>query len=351
MSQSVHLPAERIVATVAELVAITPDELKSSRHRRSVECARAAAAHLLRTHCGLSRAEIAQRLGRSTQTISDLTTRARQSLRTRGAIAELVVAAHQALNLDGAEPETAPAFPTDSEDGSTRLPRALRPPCPIPGLRAWRRLGRRTQQQLARDAGISRETLIRLEAARAALPHILDRLADALCIAPEVLIVGPGQINEETSVQMTFPVRHVGYWRQLARLSQAKLAARVGIARETLLRIENGRPARRQVVIRIANALVLAPSVLIGETDLDETDSAAYRCCSDCGALRPLIGFVRIKGYQRFLPPVSYMSCQTSSGAVPFRSERAGAPEGTCPRISGAVPVSEIGTVGRIRRR
>ena len=304
MDRSVHPLPERIVATVAQLAAITPDVLKSSTQSRSVGCARAAAAHLLRTHCGFSQAEIAQRVGRSTQTISDLTTRARQSLRTGGAIAELVVTAQQVLNLGVVQTEAGLLAATVADQVSTPTARTLKRPRPIPALRGWRRLARRTQQQLARDSGIARETLIRLEAGRPAMPHVVDQLADALGVTLEELLSGPDHTVEDAPVRTTFPLHNLVFWRELARLSRKQLAVRAGVASETLPRIENGRPARRDVVMRIADALCLAPSVLAGDRELDEPDGA-YLCCTDCGALRPVTGFVRIKGTNGF-----YLRCR-----------------------------------------
>ena len=57
-----------------------------------------------------------------------------------------------------------------------------------------------------------------------------------------------------TGVALPMPrsarVIHLYYWRTLARLTQPQLAARAGIARETIARIENGRPALWTVVLR-----------------------------------------------------------------------------------------------------
>jgi transcriptional regulator with XRE-family HTH domain len=90
-------------------------------------------------------------------------------------------------------------------------------------------------------------------------------------------------------------MRDLASWRGIARLTQGQLATRLGIARETLNRIERGRPTRTNIVQAIADALVLAPSVLIGYRDLDE-DASSYRVCRDCNGRRPRRGFVRVKG-------------------------------------------------------
>lgn len=216
----------------------------------------------------------------------------------------MVVTAQQVLNLGVVQTEVGLPAATVAERGSTPAFRALQRPRPIPTLRGWRSLARRTQEQLARDAGIARETLIRLEAGRPAMPRVVDQLADALGVTVEELLSGSDHTVEDAPVRTTFPLHNVVFWREFARLSRKQLAVRAGIASETLLRIENARPARRDVVMRIAEALCLAPSVLTGDRELDEPDSA-YRCCTDCGGLRPVTGFVRIKGTNGF-----YLRCR-----------------------------------------
>jgi hypothetical protein len=78
-------------------------------------------------------------------------------------------------------------------------------------------------------------------------------------------------------------------------LTQAELAGRIGVARETISRCETGRAVHPAMVRGIADALLLAPSVLIGSTDLD-APADAYRTCRRCGARRPQHGFLREKG-------------------------------------------------------
>jgi hypothetical protein len=153
------------MATVAEVAGIAPDVLRSSTQRRSVGRARMVAAHLLRTHCRLRRAEIGCILGRSDQTVSDLTARAGAALAGGGPIAELIMTVSQSLDDDsrGCDESIQSTSNATANSLESRLTRR-----PLPALRAWRRAGSLTQQTLATKASISRETLIRIEAGRQA---------------------------------------------------------------------------------------------------------------------------------------------------------------------------------------
>ena len=86
--------------------------------------------------------------------------------------------------------------------------------------------------------------------------------------------------------QRTFAVPHLRHCRTRAGLGQAELPQRTGIGRETLARLENGRRARRDVIIRLADALLIAPSELMQSNDLDGTTGDEYRICWSCGVLR-----------------------------------------------------------------
>jgi transcriptional regulator with XRE-family HTH domain len=137
------------------------------------------------------------------------------------------------------------------------------------------------------------------------MPGVIRRLANALGIAPAMLLQQPPADHTQVRIETTWIMRDVAHWRELAGWDQAELAERAGIARETLIRIENGRPARRDGVRRLAEALLLAPSELIGTTELD-TVKSAYRRCRECGAQRPVQGgFVRVKG-----TPYIYLRCR-----------------------------------------
>ena len=60
-----------------------------------------------------------------------------------------------------------------------------------------------------------------------------------------------------------------------AGLTQDQLAWRMGIARETLSRIERGRPARSSTVMSLAAALEVMPSMLTNAPDVDPTNQSA----------------------------------------------------------------------------
>jgi hypothetical protein len=82
MARSVSV--DEIIRTVSLLAGIDESALKSRTWRRPLKQARIAAAHLLLVHCGLRRVEIGQQIGRSDQTVSELTARAKRSLDGRG---------------------------------------------------------------------------------------------------------------------------------------------------------------------------------------------------------------------------------------------------------------------------
>ena len=92
MATSVELEPADIIAMVAELAAVDPASISGPIWRQSVKQARIAAAHLLRTRCGLSRAETARHLGRSDQAISDFTTQAKHSIASAGCVYDLIAA-------------------------------------------------------------------------------------------------------------------------------------------------------------------------------------------------------------------------------------------------------------------
>jgi transcriptional regulator with XRE-family HTH domain len=82
----------------------------------------------------------------------------------------------------------------------------------------------------------------------------------------------------------------------LLGLTQADLAARAGISRETLLRLERGRPATAESVARLAGALMVAIRVLTRDSEFDRLVTVRFRTCTECHALKRLAAFVPIKG-------------------------------------------------------
>lgn len=55
---------------------------------------------------------------------------------------------------------------------------------PIPRLREWRNKRALSQEELAKRSGISRTTIIKIEAGRGAWPQTVRKLAKALGIKP-----------------------------------------------------------------------------------------------------------------------------------------------------------------------
>jgi DNA-binding XRE family transcriptional regulator len=84
--------------------------------------------------------------------------------------------------------------------------------------------------------------------------------------------------------------------RLAAALTQADLATRAGISRETLLRLEHGRPATAESVARLAGALMVAIRVLTRDSEFDRLVTVRFRTCTECHALKRLAAFVPIKG-------------------------------------------------------
>jgi transcriptional regulator with XRE-family HTH domain len=80
-------------------------------------------------------------------------------------------------------------------------------------------------------------------------------------------------------------------------MDRGTLAHRTGLARETLIRIERQqRDARSATTQRLAEVLLVAPSMLTGSSDLDASIDEPVRACTDCGALRPARAFLPIAG-------------------------------------------------------
>ncbi len=122
----------------------------------------------------------------------------------------------------------------------------------------------------------------------------------------------PGRRPGPPPTPSALPVPHLGPCRVRTGLSQLQLAQRSSMARETISRLENGRPARRHVILRLADALALAPSELTGHTELDALTGETYKRCKGCGALRPLPSFVQVKGARYFYP-----RCRTCRQSAP----------------------------------
>ena len=150
MSASVRQTPIEVLTIVTSLSGIPLDTLQSPTQLRSVGQVRAAAAHLLRTHCRLPVKDVAPLLARSDQTVCECSRKARLALVTGGRIAELIAQTRLALDTQAPEPQPPPATVAESRDDGFRhaaigADRSQVPP-PMPRsvpaihLRHWRTL-------------------------------------------------------------------------------------------------------------------------------------------------------------------------------------------------------------------
>ena len=232
-----------ILTAVAELSGIPLKTLQSPTQLRSVGRIRTAAAHLLRADAGLQVKEVAPLLGRSDQTVCEFGRKARVALASGGEIAQLIEQARKVLAA--------------RTPGSADFPNAC---------------------------GVS-----------------LDEEPSTLAaVSPPDVVLVPRLARQPPKPTRGPPVPYLAEWRQRAGPTQAHLAQRAGLARETIVRAENGRSPRPDVIVRLAEALVLAPSMLTGTAELDTLTDEAYLACTSCGAFRPVRGFVAIRGTSYF---------------------------------------------------
>ena len=206
--------AEYVLSAVVQASGISLDTLLGRRSRHEIVRARAIAAVILRSEAGLTAMEAGRTLRRSRQAVHNLTAKAPPG--SDPAAAELVTQVREALyhaiqsvpqsSLDGPDapcsPDTCYALPqlrnTAEPTISKRSPRKPRAH-PLPGLLGCRLAAGLTQADLAARAGISRETLLRLEHGRPATAESVARLAGALMVAIRVLTSDSGFIETATS--------------------------------------------------------------------------------------------------------------------------------------------------------
>lgn len=278
---------------------------------------------LLRTEAGLSATDAGRVLGRSGSTVLDLSRLVAHGQRG----GDLVASTRHVLDLRSSGRERpSPGW----------MPHAL------PGLRRCRLAAGLSQHELAGRARVARETLCKIERGRPATQETVRRLAAALAVPPDVLggtVMRPGgepkpqfpkpastwtapsapgveagQLMDGPDVEghTTEPTRAgtnlrgsrtsgrlpgLRKWRMVARVTQEELARRSGLARETLIRIENQqRGARPQTIRLLADALLVAPSMLTGSSGMDASIHQPLRTCTDCGGLRPARAFLPIAG-------------------------------------------------------
>jgi hypothetical protein len=108
-------PSE-ILITLTKLSGISLDTLQSPTQLRRVGQVRAAAAHLLRNYCGLLVKQVAPLLGRSDQTVCELSRKARGAMVTGGTIAELIGQTILVLGATTQEPPSILGIDPDCRD-------------------------------------------------------------------------------------------------------------------------------------------------------------------------------------------------------------------------------------------
>ncbi len=108
-------PSE-ILITLTKLSGISLDTLQSPTQLRRVGEVRAAAAHLLRDQSGLLVKQVASLLGRSDQTVCELSRKARLALVGGGRIAELIGQTSLMLGATTQEPPSRPLIERERRD-------------------------------------------------------------------------------------------------------------------------------------------------------------------------------------------------------------------------------------------
>ena len=228
--------AEHVLSAVVHASGISLDTLLGRRSRYEIVRVRAIAAVILRSEAGLTAKEAGSTLRRSRQSVHNLIAKAAPG--GDPAAAELVTQVREALypallsvqsSLDG---PGAPCLPGAGDDALPQPPNAAEP---------------KTSKRS---------------------PH--KQRAHSL---PDLFAC-----------------------RLAAGLTQADLAVRAGISRETLLRLEHGRPATAESVARLAGALMVAIRVLTSDSEFDRLVTVRFRTCTECHALKRLTAFVPIKG-------------------------------------------------------
>ena len=261
---------QEVLEVVSVLSGISVGALLGPGRAQAVSRVRSVAMHLLRTEAGLSAREVGRVLGRTEATVHDLS-----RLVARGERAsDLAARARTELSIRHA------GRPPESASGWKRQP--------MPDLAARRHAAGLRQDELAAKAGLARETVSRIEGGRPARPDVIERLAAALDLSPP-----------RPNPRQRYSLPGLEAWRTRAGLTQHELAARIGIARETLSRIESGRVVGWKLLGPLAWALLLMPSMLTGNPEDDPIDQPARRC-TECRAVHPIEAFVpirRTRGY------------------------------------------------------
>ena len=168
---------ERVLSVVAELTGVPVTTLLGPARNHPVSHARKLAMYLLRTEAGLSHAEVGRLVGRGTATVITLTREVAKDVRdvTRAEIER----ARAILGKGRATAELQTRRPSPRSLGGYLV-----------GLTAVREAAGLTKKELAQRAGLSRETVSRIETlSRPAEPATVRALATALEVEPIVLVM------------------------------------------------------------------------------------------------------------------------------------------------------------------
>jgi len=166
-----------VLRIVARVFNVSVQALVGPSQARHTAQARATAAYLLREDAGLTSTEIARLTGRTSETIRHLTAGVQRAIARGGPHADRLRRCRDALTKGQAmsqQPDTQ-AWSPDKRSF-------------LPALAAYRHALGLTQPELARRAGLPRETVARLEGVkRRATPATARALATALGVPPGAL--------------------------------------------------------------------------------------------------------------------------------------------------------------------
>jgi len=194
-----------------------------------------------------------------------------------------------------------------------------------------------TAAQVAPILGRSRETIFYLSrcvSTNLAQDATMGALVERIRNSPGYRPTQPQPLNRAPRL-----LPDLSFWSVVAGLTQAELARRAGVARQTVVALEGQRrPASLETIRRLAAALLVAPSMLTGNDDLDGLVDEDFRRCKGCGALRPQHAFTPAKG-----TPYVYLRCRIC------RAARAKAQYHSDPRVRAAV-IERAARNGRLRR-
>ena len=168
---------DRVLSAVAELTGVPVATLLSPARTHPVSHARKLAMYLLRTEAGLSHAEVGRLVGRGTATVITLTRDVAEDVHS--AVHSEIECGARAILREGRA----------SAEMQTRSvsPRSLGGY--LVGLTAAREAAGLNKKELAQRAGLSRETVNRIETLkRPAKPVTVRALATALKVEPIVLV-------------------------------------------------------------------------------------------------------------------------------------------------------------------